>query len=100
MLRVAFELADLAGLAIDVGEETARRLAVEAGRRHQLVALLDPLRPRLRIELGPVVPAFVRRIGAELRTARTGVEGFAARFGLALRRLHPRRLRRQLLLRA
>ncbi len=57
-------------LAIDVGEETAGRLAVEAGRRHQPVALLDPLRPRLRVELDPVVPALLRRIGAELRAAR------------------------------
>ena len=97
VLGIAFELADLAGLAIDVGEEAAGRLAVEAGRRHQPVALLHPLGPRLRVELDPVVPALLRRIRAELRAARPGVEGLAARLGLALRRPDPRRLRRHLL---
>jgi hypothetical protein len=45
MLRVAFELADLECLPVDVGEEPTSRLAVETGRGHQDVVLLDAIRP-------------------------------------------------------
>jgi len=54
--RVALEFPDLEGVAIDVGEQTACRLTVEAGGRHQHVAVLDTCRPRARIEFDPVVP--------------------------------------------
>ncbi len=45
VLGIALELADLERLLVDVGKQAAGRLAVEAGRRHEHVALLDPLRP-------------------------------------------------------
>src|SRR4030095_5429135 len=47
--RVALELLDLQRLLIDVGEQAARRLAVEADRRDERVATLDLLGPGDRI---------------------------------------------------
>src|SRR5262245_44548397 len=63
--RVALELLDRERLAVDVGEEPAARLAVEADRRDQGVAPLDLLGPRDRIVLFPVVPALDGRIALE-----------------------------------
>src|SRR5581483_4504884 len=65
VLRVALQLSDLSGLFVDVREEAARRLAVEAGRRDERVAALDALGPRGRLELDPVVPALAGREGTE-----------------------------------
>ncbi len=62
VLRVALDLGDLAGRLVEIGDETAARLAVEArGRDHRVVAL-HPVRPRLGVELGPVVPTIVGRV--------------------------------------
>ena len=44
VLGVALELSDLERVAIDVREQAARRLAVEAGRRHQQVPALAAIR--------------------------------------------------------
>ncbi|MEJ7722313.1 MAG: hypothetical protein WKF58_18615 [Ilumatobacteraceae bacterium] len=71
MLGVALDLGDLAALLIDVGDEPARRLAVEARRRHEAVRALLALRPRLGVELVPVVPLLVRREVAKCRHRRT-----------------------------
>ena len=61
VLGVALELGDLAGLLVEVGDQSARRLAVEAGGGDDRVVALDlALGPRLGVELGPVVPAIVR----------------------------------------
>src|SRR5205823_3855827 len=57
MFGIALVLADLQRLAVDVGEQAARGLAVEAGGRNEHVVALDAPRPGPRIELGPVVPA-------------------------------------------
>jgi hypothetical protein len=59
---VALELADRERLLVDVGEQPARALAVEADRRHERVAPRDLLRPRLAVPLHPVVPAVRRRV--------------------------------------
>src|SRR5262249_49964602 len=50
MIRIAFELANVARFLIDVRNETARRLAVETRRRHEAVvaAALDPIIPPFR----------------------------------------------------
>src|SRR5262249_26862013 len=61
MLRVALELRDAPGVAIDVGEEPAGRLAVEADRGDEPVAARHLLRPRQRVVLLPVVPPGGRR---------------------------------------
>ena len=82
VLRVAFELAQLEGLFVHVRQETARRLAVEAGGRHQHVALLDPFGPRLRIELHPIVPALLGRERGQVDPTRPRVERLSARLGL------------------
>src|SRR5262249_17861689 len=61
---VALELADRVRLLVHVGEQPARRLAVEAGGRDQLIVPLDaPRGPAAGVDLDPVVP-FVRRRGA------------------------------------
>ena len=70
VLRVALELAHLQRLAVDVGEQPARRLAVEARRRDEHEALLHALRPRARVELDPVVPALLRRERGQVHAAR------------------------------
>jgi hypothetical protein len=66
MDRIALEAADLAGRLVDVGQEPARRFAVEADRRHQTHPALDLSRPRLRVVLDPVVPPLRRRRGGHL----------------------------------
>ena len=73
MQRVAFELADFAGGLIDIREQPARRLTIEAGRRHERIVFFDTLsRPAVRFDLGPIVP-MLRRRGA-------GEQSIAARF--------------------
>ncbi len=56
MLGVPLELPNLERLLVDVGKQTARRFAVEAGGGNQNLPQLLPARPRLRIQLDPVVP--------------------------------------------
>src|SRR5262249_61422005 len=73
MLGVALELADLAGCAVDVGEQAARRFAVEAGGGHQHVAALDALGPGPGVELDPVVPALLGRERGKVDAARARV---------------------------
>src|SRR5262249_17525518 len=70
MHRIAFELLDAQRVLVDVGEQPARRFAVETNRRDQLVAPRNLSRPRDRIELLPVVPAPDRRIGGQTALAR------------------------------
>src|SRR5204862_649695 len=57
MHRVAFELSDRERLRVDIGEEPARGLAVEADRRDQRVVARDLPRPRDRVVLAPGLPA-------------------------------------------
>ena len=83
VLRVPLELAHLERVAVDVGEEAAGGLAVEARRGHEHVAALAALGPRLGVEFNPVVPAFARRKGGEVGAAGAGIEGLAAALGLA-----------------
>ncbi len=70
---VALDLADLTGLFVDVGEQAAGRLAVEADRRDEPVVALGLLGPGPRIVLDPVRPAVCRRIGAELGPGSLGL---------------------------
>jgi len=76
MLGIAFKLLHLAGDFVDVGEQTAGRFAVETSGGNERVVAFLALRPRLRIQLGPVVPAFCWRIRSEMAPARSGIEGF------------------------
>src|SRR5207245_1571488 len=76
--RVAFELAHPHRILVDVGQEPAGRLAVEADRRHEHVALLDPARPLLRVVLAPVVPLLRRRVGLQPRAWREPLDGHEA----------------------
>src|SRR5262245_20119937 len=60
--RVALELADGLRFLVHVGDESARRLAVEAGRWHQLVVSFDtPAGPAAGLDFDPVVPLVRRR---------------------------------------
>ena len=58
MYRVAFEATDLAGELVDVGEQAAARLAVEADCRDERIVALDPARPGAGFVFDPVVPVF------------------------------------------
>src|SRR5438876_3207263 len=62
---VALEFADAVGLFVDVGEQAASGLAVEAYRGDEGVVLLDFARPSCRVVLGPILPAFDRREAGE-----------------------------------
>jgi hypothetical protein len=66
--RVAFKFEDLAGVLVDVRQQSARRLAVEARRRNEPEPVLDLLRPRLGVVLLPVIPPIrwrkIREVGA------------------------------------
>src|SRR5439155_20518088 len=76
ILRIAFELLNLISVFVDIGEQSARRLAVETGRRHELIASLFAPRPGLRIQLSPIIPALLRRKRREMNTRRAWIEGF------------------------
>ncbi len=82
MLRIPFELPHLERLSVHVGEEPACRFAVEAGRGDERVVILHPPRPRLRVELHPVVPVLARRKRGEMDAARSGIEGLATALDL------------------
>ena len=65
MLRVAFELDDLARLFVDERHKAAGGFAVEARGRYERVVALDSLWPRLCVEFGPVMPLIVGRVIGE-----------------------------------
>ena len=82
MLRVPLELLDLARVAVDVGEEAARRLAVEADGGDEAVMARDLSWPRLRVVLLPVVPARDGRVALEAtRRRRQPLGGGVERLG-------------------
>ena len=74
VFRITFKLLDLAGDFVDIGQQPARRLAVEARCGHERIVPLDSSRPRARIELGPIVPPLLRRKGRQMPAARALVE--------------------------
>ncbi len=90
MLGIAFKLLHLAGDFVDVGEQPAGGFAVEAGGGNERVVTLLAPRPRLRIELGPVVPALLGWKRREMTAARAGIERLAAstRYSVTMR-AHP-----------
>ena len=61
VVGVAFYLADLVGVLVDVGDQATGGFAVEADGRYQRVVLHDPLGPRLGVEFLPIVPLLRRR---------------------------------------
>ena len=63
---VSLDLGDLAGLFVNVGEQPARRFAVEADRRDEPVVALGLLGPCSRVVLDPVGPAVYGRAGTQL----------------------------------
>src|SRR6185369_5985682 len=71
---VAFKLLNVARDFIDISEQATCRFAVEARGRDDRVMALFAFRPRARIELGPVVPALLRRKRGEMTAARAWVE--------------------------
>ncbi len=84
MERIALQLADAQRLLVDVGQQPAGGLAVEADRRDDRVAPLDPLRPGLRVQLGPVIPLVSRWVGSQ-PAGDAGIPGLVRRhrgFGL------------------
>src|ERR1700723_1851304 len=66
MFWIAFELVDTAGFLIDVGEKTARRFAVEADSRDEVVMFFDAARPGFGVILLPVVPFLDGRIRGKM----------------------------------
>src|SRR5256712_11816252 len=75
MRRFSLELLDPERLLVDVGEEPARGLAVEADRRDQRVAARDLPRPRGRVVLFPVVPALDGWVAPEATLWRRELAG-------------------------
>ncbi len=63
--RVALELLDREVLVVDVGQQPARRLAVEADRRDQRVGVRHLARVRLGVVRDVVVPLLDRRVVAQ-----------------------------------
>src|SRR5207248_378343 len=71
MERVAFELANLISILVDVGQEAAGGLAVEAGGRHEpIVVFLAMSRPTVRIDFDDVVPSLRLGVTRETGTHR------------------------------
>ena len=66
VMRVALDLADLAGLLVVVGDEATAGFTVEAGGGDEGVVLLDLVGPGLGVEFGPVVPLLGRRVLVEV----------------------------------
>src|SRR5262249_61158847 len=73
--RIPLELLDLEGCLVDVRQETAGGLAVEADRRDQRVATLDLLRPCDRVVFFPAVPPLDRRIRSKPAPGRAQFAG-------------------------
>src|SRR5205814_2248833 len=76
IFRIAFKFLNLVRVFVDVSEQPARRLAVEARRWHELITPFLPPRPRLRIQLSPIIPALFGRKGREMNARGAGIEGF------------------------
>ena len=72
MHRIAFDLPDLERLLVDVREDPARRLAVEADARNDPVVLPILLRPALRLEVDEVVPLGGIRVTIEIESEVRG----------------------------
>ncbi len=66
MLGIAFELFNLAGFFIRIGEQPARRFAVEANRRHNLKMFFDAPWPFFGIVFDPIVPLLDRRTESKM----------------------------------
>src|ERR1051326_848383 len=80
VLRIPFELLNLIGVLIDVGKQTARRLAIETSRRHQLIVPLLTPRPCLGIQLSPIIPALPGRKRREMNARRAGIGGLVGQW--------------------
>ena len=91
MLGVTLELADLPGVAVHVGQQAARGLAVEARGGDEHVVPLLAGRPGARGQLHPVVPPLLRRERGQVHPASALVEGLPAGFGRGPGRRHPAR---------
>ncbi len=80
MFRVPLKLLNFASDFIDVSEESTRRFTIETCGGNQRIMPLLPLRPRPRIELGPIIPPFLRRKRRQMTPARPRVESFFFQF--------------------
>src|SRR5574341_905033 len=65
MNRIAFKLANLVSIFIDVSEQSTCRFAVETNSRNKRISPRDALRPGFTIPFDPVIPNFGRRILAD-----------------------------------
>src|SRR2546425_1022434 len=74
MFGIAFKLLHLAGNFVDVREQTAGRFAIETSGGNERVVAFLTLWPRLRIKLGPVIPALLWRIRREMAPAGARIE--------------------------
>jgi hypothetical protein len=74
MFGVAFKLLDLASDFVDIGQQSAGRLAIEAGGGDKRIVSFLTTRPGLRIKLGPVIPTLLWWIRREMAAAWTGVK--------------------------
>ena len=72
MVWIPFELLYLHCLFVDVGDEPTGGFAVEAGGRHEHVALLDLLGPGGGVVLDPIVPLIDGREGFERCNGEVG----------------------------
>src|SRR5262249_19715875 len=68
-----FKLLNLIGVFVDISKQAASRLAVEAGGGNELIVPLFTLRPGLRIQFCPIIPAFFWREGRELDARRAWI---------------------------
>ncbi len=79
---IAFELANLVGVFVNIRKQTTCRFAVEADSGNERVISCHALGPLFAIPLCPIVPYFGRRI---LANAPIGVDDFGQFDGLAVR---------------
>ena len=77
ILRIAFKFLNLVRVFVDVSEQPARRLAVKTSGRDQRITSLLPSRPRLRIQLSPIIPALLWRKRREMNARRAGITSLA-----------------------
>src|SRR5579885_1792278 len=61
MVGIALETAHAPALLVDIGQQPAGGLAVEADCRNDRIVFLQLARPSLRVVLYPIIPAFGRR---------------------------------------
>src|SRR5579872_775124 len=78
MLGIAFELADLARVFVDVRQQPARGFAIEARGRDERITMLFALRPRFGLDFCPIVPTLFGWKRGQMNPAGTLIKRFVA----------------------